>query len=339
MGVEFSFPAEIPVRQPPRTDGQSAGYRLPRYCIPPHQESGEDSKNGSNRFSHAHSAVWTVRRPGRTKFESERGPVHFHMLFLDGVYAKNKYGKAIFQRTNAPTQEELAQLVHTISHRVARYLERQGILQRDEESSYLQLDGIDDDSMQQLIGCSVSYRIAVGPQQGRKVFTLQTLPAVEVDDRYAQVAKGAGFSLHAGVAAQGSERDKLERLCRYISRSAVSEKRLSLTSAGNIRYQLKTAYRESLPHERSECFGYCTTHVIFEPLDFISKLASLVLKPRVNLTRFHGVFAPNSKHRTLVTPARRGKKRQIGDLKDDKTDRERRATMTWAQRLIKGIQY
>jgi hypothetical protein len=163
------------------------------------------------------------------------------MLFLDGFYAKNKYGKAIFQRTNAPTQEELAQLVHSISHRVARYLERQGILQRDEESSYLQPDGMDDDSMQQLIGCSVSYRIAVGPRQGRQVLTLQTLPAVEADDRYAQVAKEAGFSLQAGVAAQAWERDKLERLCRYISRPAVSEKRLSLTSAGNIRYQLKTA--------------------------------------------------------------------------------------------------
>jgi hypothetical protein len=326
MGVEFSFPAEIPVRQPPRTDGQSAGYRLPRYCIPPHQESGEDSKNGSNRFSHAHSAVWTVRRPGRTKFESERGPVHFHMLFLDGVYAKNKYGKAIFQRTNAPTQEELAQLVHTISHRVARYLERQGILERDEENSYLQLDGIDEDPMQQLIGCSVSYRIAVGPQQGRKVFTLQTLPAVEADDRYAQVAKEAGFSLHAGVAAQAWERDKLERLCRYISRPAVSEKRLSLTSAGNICYQLKTAYRDG------------TTHVIFEPLDFIAKLASLVPKPRVNLTRFHGVFVgmphhPNSKYRLTVTPAKRGKGKQRGDLKEDKTPDERRSAMTWAQRL------
>jgi hypothetical protein len=65
----------------------------------------------------------------------------------------------------------------------------------------LQLDGIDDDPMQQLIGCSVSYRIAVGPQQGRKVFTLQTLPAVVEDDRYAQVAKEEGFSLHAGVAS------------------------------------------------------------------------------------------------------------------------------------------
>jgi hypothetical protein len=113
---------------------------------------------------------------------------------------------------------------------------------------------------------------SVGTQQGRKVFTLQTLPAVEEDDRYAQVAKEAGFSLHAGVAAQAWERDKLERLCRYISRPALSEKRLSLKSAGYIRYQLKTPYSDG------------TTHVIFEPLDFISKLASLVPKPKVNLT-------------------------------------------------------
>jgi hypothetical protein len=86
-------------------------------------------------------------------------------------FIQKKYGQAIFQRTNTATQEALAQLVHTISHRVARYLERQGILQRYEESSYLQLDGMDDDPMQPLIGCSVSYRIAVGPQQGRKVLT------------------------------------------------------------------------------------------------------------------------------------------------------------------------
>ncbi|GHL51337.1 hypothetical protein ECZU29_61870 [Escherichia coli] len=74
---------------------------------------------------------------------------------------------------------------------------------------------------------------------------------------------------------------KLERLCRYISRPAVSE-RLSLTRGGNVRYQLKTPYRDG------------TTHVIFEPLDFIARLAALVPKPRVNLTRFHGVFAQQS---------------------------------------------
>ena len=48
---------------------------------------------------------------------------------------------------------------------------------------------------------------------------------------------------------------------------AVSEKRLSLTANGNVRYQLKTAYRDG------------ATHVILEPLDFIARLAALVPKP------------------------------------------------------------
>jgi hypothetical protein len=43
--------------------------------------------------------------------------------------------------------------------------------------------------MQQVLGCSVGYRIAMGPQQGRKAFTLQTIPSWEDDDRFAQVAK------------------------------------------------------------------------------------------------------------------------------------------------------
>ncbi len=53
------------------------------------------------------------------------------------------------------------------------------------------------------------------------------------------------------------------------------------------------------------------------------------------LTRFHGVFAPNSKHRVLVTPAKRGKgnKSKTSDEAPEQTSFERRAAMTWAQRL------
>jgi len=182
-------------------------------------------------------------------------------------------------------------LLYQLAHRIGRFLERQGLLERDAENNYFASDAVDGDSMAQLLGHSITYRIAVGPHQRRKVFTLQTLPACDepFDD---PVGKAAGFSLHAGVAAKPEERKKLERLCRYISRPAVSEKRLSLTPNGNVRYQPKTPYRESLPRERSECFGHGTTHVIFEPLDLIARLAALVPKPRVNLTRFHGLFAP-----------------------------------------------
>jgi len=169
--------------------------------------------------------------------------------------------------------------VEKISQRTARHLEKQGLLTRDEENSYLTMEGLDDNVMNELHGHSITYRIAVGPQQGHKVFTLQTIPAWEDDCINDQVGKVAGFSLHAGVATEAKQRKKLERLCRYISRPAVSEKRLALTSNGMVRYHLKTPYRDG------------TTHVIFEPLDFIAKLAALVPRPRVNLTRFHGVLA------------------------------------------------
>ncbi len=176
-------------------------------------------------------------------------------------------------------------------------------------------------SLRQLHGSSVTYRIATAPQQGRKVFTLQTLPGREDKaDTSSRLANHAGFSLHAGVVAEAYQRDKLERLSRYVSRPAVSEKRLAVTANGQVRYELKTPYRNG------------TTHVIFEPLDFIAKLAALVPKPRVNLTRFHGVFAPNSKHRVQVTPARRGKKadKLVSPETDwlDKSPDERHRAMT-----------
>jgi len=181
----------------------------------------------------------------------------------------------------------------------------------------------------------ITYRIALGPQRGRKVFTLQTIPPNNTGSSVStRVANTVGFSLHAGVSVEAYQRDKLERLCRYISRPAVSENRLSVLSNGNIKYQLKTPYRESLPHDRRECFGYGTTHVIFEPLDFIAKLAALIPKPRVNLTRYYGVFAPNSKWRKQVTPAKRGKAKKLPEVEcSDKLPAERHVAMNWARRL------
>ncbi len=37
-------------------------------------------------------------------------------------------------------------------------------------------------------------------------------------------------------------------------------------------------------------------------MEFMGRLAALVPRPRVNLTRFHGVFSPNSKLREHVVP-------------------------------------
>ena len=49
------------------------------------------------------------------------------MLFLDGVYVGEAGSSARFRWVKAPTSDELSQLTHTIAHRLARYLERQGL--------------------------------------------------------------------------------------------------------------------------------------------------------------------------------------------------------------------
>ena len=85
------------------------------------------------------------------------------------------------------------------------------------------------------------------------------------------MAQASGFSLHAGVAAEAYERDKLERLCRYIARPAVASERLSRLPDGRIRYELKTPYRDG------------TTHVIFAPLDFPQRCGALAESHRRGL--------------------------------------------------------
>ncbi len=283
-----------------------------------------------------HCAISTdiIHRSGYLKKQAKTGAVtyiqrfgsalnlniHMHMLFLEGVITE-KHGKMKFKRVKAPSHADMEVLVNTISHRIAQYLEKTGLIQRDMDNTYLDLPIDDEDSVLHLQAASVSYRIAVGPDTGKKVFTLQTMPAKDPNN-LGQLAKIAGFSLHAGVFADAEQPDKLERLCRYIARPAISEERLSLTSTGKVRHELKTPYNDG------------TTHVFFEPLDFMGKLAALVPPPRLNLVRFFGVFAPNASVRADVTASKRGKNSPKLDESLKDTDKPYHArSMSWAQRL------
>ena len=250
--------------------------------------------------------------------------IHFHILFLDGVYVYHDNRPPRFQRVKAPNKDELEDLVQLISQRVGRCLERQGLLEQDTESAWLELEPADDtDAMPQILCSSVSYRIAIGPQQGRKAFMIRTIRPLDRPDRgLERVAKANGFSLHAGVSCEGNQRSKRERLCRYITRPAVAVPRLSISSTGKVLYTLKTPYRDG------------TTQVAFDrgghpPVDFMARLAALVPKPRVNLTRFHGVLAPNHRWRGLVTPAKRGKGVKRMSNGDVHSPAERHIAMNW----------
>jgi hypothetical protein len=112
------------------------------------------------------------------------------------------------------------------------------------ENSFLNLPLDDEHTLLHLQGASVSYRIAMGPRQGQKVFTLQTLLASN-EGEHDQLANTSGFSLQAATScreifANADKPEKLERLCRYISRPAISEQRLSMTDHGKVGYELKT---------------------------------------------------------------------------------------------------
>ncbi|WP_241362058.1 transposase, partial [Klebsiella pneumoniae] len=215
----------------------------------------------------------------------------------------------------------------TIAHRVCRHLSRRGWLEGEDESVFLSDSAGSDDGMDGLRMSSMTYRIATGRDAGRKVVTLQTLPG-DAGSLEGDAGKVGGFSLHAGVAAEAHESHKLEKLCRYITRPAISEQRLSISPQGRVRYQLKTPWRNG------------TTHVEWDAVDFIAKLAALVPPPRAHLTRFHGVFAPNANLRAQLTPSGRGR-RPAGDAvpvdasahDEPRSPEQKRRAMSWAQRL------
>jgi ribosomal protein S27E len=244
--------------------------------------------------------------------------IHFHMLVLDGVYLSDTE-PPVFRRIAPPREAELQSLVERLAEHVGRSLERQGLLVRDTENGFLEFGPEAGGAMDDLIGHSITYRVAVGPRAGQKVFALQTVPAREAEPRQG-VAQYAGFSLHAGIGAEADQRAKLERLARYVSRPPVSIERLTLTAQGRVRYRLRTPYRDG------------TTHIVLEPLDVIARLAALVPTPRMHLTRFHGVFAPHAALRAAVTPAGRGPgARSRAGTAESPTPRH--VAMTWARRL------
>lgn len=130
-------------------------------------------------------------------------PIH-----LAGIYEVAPLSARLrFRWVRAPTSAELTQLAPTMARRVGRLFEREGLLERDTEQLDLGQAHGTDDPLPDLAGHSITYRIALGPHRGRKVFTLQTLPDSGWADRpVEEPGKVAGFSLHAGVAVKRTQR-------------------------------------------------------------------------------------------------------------------------------------
>jgi hypothetical protein len=247
--------------------------------------------------------------------------VHFHQLFIDGAYELDEDMRPTrFHATPAPSRREVEDVLKEIVHRTLRLLEKRGILIKDDQNPQLQI--ADDDTFSKLQAGSAHYRFATGPNKGKKAFTLHAVPDQDHEQLKGLVANISGFSLHAGVAVVGNDRKGLERIARYIARPPIALDRLSVNSKGQVIYRLKKPFSDG------------STHIIMQPLELIEKLAALVPRPRIHLTRFHGVLGPHYKFRSLIV----SKPQPVTDDQPEKPSIEpqSKGKIAWA-RLLKRV--
>jgi len=97
-----------------------------------------------------------------------------------------------------------------------------------------------------------------------------------------------GFDLHAGLVTRAGQRDRLERLGRYTLRPPLAEDRLHVSAEGEIWLTLRHRWADG------------TTHLRFDPLELLERLAVLTPRPRVNLILYYGVLAPRAAWRAAI---------------------------------------
>jgi hypothetical protein len=243
---------------------------------------------GVPRKEAASGAVTLIQRFG----SAANLNIHLHGLVLDGVYCTSSEGEPVFHPAPAPSIEQLQALLDKIIKRILKLLTRLGHLLEEEGVTYVADGGIidPDNILTPLQAASSTYRIALGPRAGRKVLSVQYAPRRAAPLTQQLCANAHGFSLHAGVRCDTDQRRELEQLCRYVTRPAIANERLSVNREGNVVLKLKTAYRNG------------ATHIVMTPMEFMQRLAALVPRPRLHLIRFHGVLAPNAKLRAAVVP-------------------------------------
>lgn len=248
---------------------------------------------------------------------------HFHMLFLDGVYSINN-GIAEFHKTEAPSDDEIKEILSKIAKRCLKYLVKKGYFSIEEDSFSMGEDPLVEKEpiLAELLFASSKYQIATGQRKGQKIRKLGALTRAfyeEPELKGKRCANLKGFSLHANTEVQGDKK-RLENLCQYILRPPVATKRLSQRNDGELVYQLKKVYDNG------------TDRILFSPSEFLEKLAALVPPPNHHLIRYHGILAPHSKWRHLVVSNDQNKGSETEDGKNEAPPTQRKR-LTWAALL------
>jgi hypothetical protein len=206
-------------------------------------------------------------------------------LIAEGIVAE----KSVICR---PAGDCLAEVAGRLARRIGKLMIRLGMTQSGSEKD--EEFGNQQPLLAELYGASVAGRVATGPKAGKSLTKVGDDIDVEEIGYIAgpRCASVSGVNLHADVVIPAHDRFRLERLLRYGLRPPVAIDRLSGLPDGRLLYRLKRRWKDG------------TTHVIYEPLEFMEKLAALVPPPRFNLIRYSGLFAPSSKLRKLIVPVK-----------------------------------
>jgi hypothetical protein len=216
--------------------------------------------------------------------------VHVHALVLDGVYAPDGRGGVSF-RAHDLRQDDVGPLLVIVQHRIAALLHRRGVGEGDESSDTPDRCAEDAPALAGLAAASVQGVAALGARAGARVRRWgDAIDAPDPPPLGRWHARRDGFDLHAGIVVPAGHRDRLERLCRYALRPPVGQDRLQLTRDGQAVLELRRRWTDG------------TTHLVFDPVELLERLAALTPRPRVNLILYHGVLAPRAAWRRAVVP-------------------------------------
>ncbi len=112
-----------------------------------------------------------------------------------------------------------------------------------------------DPSLAQLAAASTHRRLALGPRAGSRQEMLGVDPpdlpelgTPEARRRSRLCAEADGFNLHAAVSVRDDQRDRLERLCRYLSRPPLADDRLEQLDEDTIAVRFKRPRRDGGTH-------------------------------------------------------------------------------------------
>jgi hypothetical protein len=215
--------------------------------------------------------------------------VHLHVLALDGVFTRDDGGALTFHSTPQLTTLDVAEVLATVEPFITRRLQRDGLADGDDAGAP---DEWTDEApvLARLAAASVQGIVALGPHRGARLRRVgDDAEPVETPVPGHGHARINGFDLHVSVVVPTGQRARLERVCRYALRSPVSSERIHLTTDGQVRLELRRPWRDG------------TTDVVFDPVEFLGRLAVLVPRPRVNLVLYHGVLGARAAWRGDVT--------------------------------------